>query len=72
MCARAVPAPHLRYVVFVNDTTLDVHKLTQRADIQVHDDVETAMAKGLGPEHVPMHMRGGQNSPVRYVITTNY
>lgn len=30
----------------------------------VHDDVENAMAKGLGPEHVPMQMRGGQNSPV--------
>lgn len=30
----------------------------------VHDDVETAMAKGLGPEHIPMHLRGGQNSPV--------
>lgn len=30
----------------------------------VHDDVESGMAKGLGPEHVPMQMRGGQNSPV--------
>lgn len=48
----------------------DVHVTRELRVAQGNGDIEHGMAKGHGPEHIPMHLRGGQNSPVLFEFTS--